>query len=212
MWVNYLPMCRNHIRSNSLTFGLCCKCQLSLWELWLVYFTIHTQGRTCTRTHKHTRRHKYTGSHYFVRTLIDAMPSPVSYTNPYQNPKQPKRANFPKMSSLGTRNAYFGTHSAARWRKHTRSRVFANFCPSTEDSGPSTCSARPTFSNKLPQPKTSRGLNWRTKKYCMRTCHRLSKSLTSAHYERRHAVTNTAESSPAVFSLLPYKKIKMAAP
>lgn len=50
------------------------------------------------------------------------------------------------------------------------------------------------------------------KKYCMPTCHRLSKSLTSAHYERRRAVTNTAESSPAAFSLLPYKKIKMAAP
>lgn len=99
-----------------------------------------------------------------------------------------------------TYHAYFGPHSAACWRNNTRSHVFAGFCPSPEDPGPSTCSARPTFSNNLPQPKISRGLNWRTKKkYCMRTCHRLSKSLTSAHYERRHAVTNTAESSPAAF-------------
>lgn len=202
MWLNHFPICCNHIRSNSLTFGLCCKCQLSFWEPWLVYFTIHTQGHTHADTNI-----------IFPTTLpglllMPCLPQFLLLTH-IITPNQPKRSNFPEMASLDTGNAYFGPPCAACWRKNTWS---CGFCPSTEDSWSSTCSARPTFSNKLPQPKISRGLNWRTKKYCMRTCHRLSKSLTSAYYEKRHAVTNTAESSNAVFSLLPYKKIKMAAP
>lgn len=42
------------IRLSSLTFVPCCKWQLSLWGLWWLYWTIHTQGHAWTQTPIHT--------------------------------------------------------------------------------------------------------------------------------------------------------------
>lgn len=42
------------IRLSSLTFVPCCKWQLSLWGLWWLYWTIHTQGHARTQTPTHT--------------------------------------------------------------------------------------------------------------------------------------------------------------
>lgn len=151
----------------------------------------------------HTHRHRYTVFFHLVRTPNNAISPLFLILSHIITPNQ----------SIRTRNAYFSPHSVLHVEGKTQRVAYLPISVHLPKIlGPQHAQHSPHSPNKLPQPKISRGLNWRTKKYCMCTCHRLCKSLTSAHYERRHSVTNTAESSPAVFSFLPYKTIKMAAP